>query len=56
MAEDNKWATETLKEVPFWREGMTPEEYDIEREYFYTHWEEYTRGEYTPLWRHRNVK
>ena len=56
MEEDNKWATETLKEVPFWREGMTPEEYDIEREYFYSHWGEYTRGQYVPLWKQRIIE
>lgn len=33
MEENNDWATETLKEAPFWRDGMTPEEYDEEREY-----------------------
>ena len=34
---DNKeeWATPTLKECPWWRDGMTPEEYDVEREYCY---------------------
>ena len=31
----NNWATGTLKEVPFWRDDMQPEEYDIEREYFH---------------------
>lgn len=24
------WATETLMEAPFWRNGMTPEEYEME--------------------------
>ena len=24
------WATETLMEAPFWRNGMTPEEYKME--------------------------
>lgn len=32
---------------------MTPEEYDREREYFYTHWDEYTVGKYTPLWKQK---
>lgn len=35
--EDKDWETPTLKEAPFWREGMTPEEYDEEREYFDVH-------------------
>ena len=34
MAE-NDWATPSLKEVPFWRDGMSPEEYEVEREYLY---------------------
>ena len=48
---DANWATGTLKEVPFWRDGMTPEEYDIERLYLHTHWDDYTKEFYVPLWR-----
>ncbi len=44
------WATETLKEAPFWREGMLPEEYDIEREYLAKHWNDLQDGKYIPLW------
>ena len=50
---NREWATGTLKEAPFWREGMTPEEYDTEREYFARHWQAYTKGEYVPLWKQR---
>ena len=53
LTDGHDWATGTIKEVPFWRDGMTPEEYDLEREYFYTHRDEYTRGQYTPLWKQR---
>ncbi|MBR5157566.1 MAG: hypothetical protein IKW59_07350 [Clostridia bacterium] len=49
----NDWATGTLKEVPFWRDDMQPEEYDIEREYFYKHWDDYTKGKYVPLWKQK---
>ena len=52
MEED--WATPTLKEAPFWKDGMTPEEYDEEREYFYKHYEDYTNGKYKPLWQQNN--
>ena len=32
MTGENKgWASATLKEVPFWRDDMGPEEYEIER-------------------------
>ncbi len=47
----NDWATGTLREVPFWRDDMTPEEYEIERTYFIEHWDDYTKGNYTPLWK-----
>ena len=51
MAKESDWATYTLMEAPFWRSGMTPEEYDIEREYFYKHIEEVKEGKYVPLWK-----
>ena len=51
MAAEKDWATFQLKEAPFWRDGMTPEEYDKEREYLYKHhWDDYTKGLYLPLW------
>lgn len=50
------WATETLMEAPFWRNGMTPEEYDIEREYFAKNFHLFMQGEYTPLWKQRELK
>lgn len=51
---NNDWAPFQLKEAPFWKDGMTPEEYDEEREYLIEHWEEYTHGKYLPLWRQQN--
>lgn len=48
---EKNWATATLKQAPFWRDNMQPEEYDIEREYFYNHYEDYKNGKYVPLWR-----
>lgn len=48
---DKDWATFQLKEAAFWRDGMTPEEYDEEREYLYhCHWEDFMEGTYLPLW------
>ena len=55
MEEKNDWASPSLKEAPFWREGMSPEEYDIERDYFYKHQEELHRGKYLPLWKQKNI-
>lgn len=47
----HNWASGTLKEVPFWRKDMQPEEYDYERSYFQQNWENFTNGKYKPLWR-----
>lgn len=51
MAED--WARATLKEAPFWRDGMTPEEYDKENIYLQEHWDEYMDDNYIPLWKQK---
>ena len=52
--QERDWATETLKEAPYWRDGMTPEEYDKEREYFLNHLDDYfKKGNYTPLWKQK---
>ena len=32
----NEWANAMIKENPYFVEGMTPEEYDKEREYYLT--------------------
>ena len=48
---ENEWATPTLKEVPFWRDGMSVEEYEIEREYYYRHMNDVRNGIYQPLWK-----
>lgn len=49
--QEKDWARGTLKEVPFWREDMQPEEYNYERSYFHQNWEDYTHGKYVPLWK-----
>jgi len=50
----NDWASPTLREVPFWRDGMTPEEYEIEREYFYKNLDSLVKeGKYIPLWKQK---
>ena len=50
---EKNWATETLKEVPFWREDMSPEEYEVERMYYYNNWELVESLEYVPLWKQK---
>ena len=47
----NNWATPTLKEAIFWREGMSPEEYDIEREFCYRNFDLVRKRKYKPLWK-----
>lgn len=47
---EEDWARGTLKEVPFWRDDMSVEEYEIERTYFHEHWDDWTKGQYVPLW------
>ena len=51
MEEDRNWATPTLKEVPFWRDDMSPEEYDKEREYYAKNFHLVREGLYVPLWK-----
>lgn len=53
MDRNRDWASDTLKEAPFWVSGMTPEEYDREREYYLSHYDEIRSGkmEYVPLHR-----
>lgn len=54
MAGTNRdWATPTVKEVPFWRDDMTPEEYEIEREYYYKNFALVRKREYVPLWKQK---
>ena len=49
MVERQEWATPTLKEVPFWREDMSPEEYERERTYMIQNWNAVLQGRYIPL-------
>ena len=55
MTEEHSWATASLKEAPFWREDMTPEEYDTERLFLIENWDAYKRGCYRPLWMEKQV-
>lgn len=48
---NNDWANPTLKEAPYWRDGMTPEEYDMEREYYYKNFHLVRERKYKPLWK-----
>ena len=55
MVKNDEWASETLKEAPYWRDGMTPEEYDEERVYFGENYELFRQGKYLPLWKQHQI-
>lgn len=40
----NEWANAMIKENPYFVEGMTPEEYDKEREYYLRNYEKIRSG------------
>ena len=44
------WATETHMEALFWRNGMTPEEYEMENRYLSKNFDKQKDGNYMPLW------
>lgn len=44
------WATETLMEAPFWRNGMTLEEYEMENRYLSKNFYKQKDGNYMLLW------
>lgn len=53
MEGKSDWATPTLMETPFWRDEMSPEEYEFERAYYLIM---LMRGpqamiDYKPLWK-----
>lgn len=54
MAKKSDWATYSLMEVPFWRDGMRPEEYEIELAYYHGCLSDAAkRDSYVPLWRQK---
>ena len=53
MDKEKDWATPTLKEVPFWRDDMSPEEYEEERTYMIKNWDLVMKCQYVPLWKQK---
>lgn len=52
MAEkSNNWATASMREVPFWRDDITIDEYEKEYEHYYRAIAENTMKEYKPLYK-----
>lgn len=56
MVKQSDWATESLMEAPFWRNGMSPDEYDLEREYLGKNYNLFLDGTYQPLWKQSQNK
>ena len=50
------WETPNEHEKPFWRDGMSPEEYDIENEYLGRNFSKRHTREYFPLWRQKIMR
>ena len=53
MGEQVDWATPSIKEAPFWKEGMTPAEYDKELEYYERNFDLVLSCRYKPLWQNK---
>lgn len=51
MEENNEWANASIKETPYWRDGMSVDEYEKERLYYYKHLKDVKEGRYKPLWK-----
>lgn len=50
----DEWATNTMKHNPWWHDGMSPEEYDKERQYYFDNYDTLvTKGKYIPLWKQK---
>lgn len=48
----DNWSTPELRKYPWWYDGITPEEYDREREYYYQNFDKLVKiGLYKPLWK-----
>lgn len=51
--ERSDWATKNEREMPFWREDMTVDEYIAEHRYFYMNLKKFREGTYVPLWKQK---
>lgn len=49
----SNWATASMREFIFWKEGMTPEEFEKEYQHYYNMVSEGKRKEYKPLWKQK---
>ncbi len=56
-ASEESWKHPCAFEIPYWRDGMTPEEYDLEYVYhgFFSHEHPERLREYKPLWKQKEL-
>ena len=53
MENKEDWATFSMKEYIFWRNGMTPEEFEDEQLYYWKMCASRRMDEYVPLWKQK---
>ena len=53
---EKDWANPMIKEAPFWYDGMSPEEYITELEYYDRCFQQVMDGTYVPLWKQKKNK
>lgn len=57
MNKEGNWKHPCAIEIPYWRDGMTPEEYDLEYVYhgFFVYEHPDLLHEYRPLWEQKKL-
>lgn len=57
MNNASNWASLEMKKNPWWRDDMSPEEYDAEREFYVKNFDNLVvNGLYKPLWQQKKLK
>lgn len=51
----NDWTNSAIREAPYYYPGMSVEEYERERRYFYDNIKLVVEGKYLPLWKQREL-
>ena len=49
------WTNSALREAPYYYPGMSVEEYERERRYFYDNIKSVVEGKYLPLWKQQEL-
>ena len=55
LVDSTSWASLEMKKNPWWHNDMSPEEYDVEREYYVKNFDSLVvNGLYKPLWQQKS--